>query len=109
MVKTRWNEFYVLPESMNIYGIVLFGIVLLRKDVKHFHPYRVQLILNHERIHVRQWLELFFVGFILLYLFESWVRGYYGNVLEKEAYHGEKYDNYLKSRGFWAFIKFYKR
>jgi hypothetical protein len=94
-------------------GITLWPFVILRKkelrsDVR---------ILNHERIHCRQQLELGIIFFYVWYVLEFFVRLFqyknrnlaYQNIcFEREAYTNEKDLNYLKKRSFWRFIKYLK-
>ena len=78
----------------------------LRKDV---------CLLNHERIHLRQQLELLIVPFYLFYIVEFLIRLYqykvwhvaYRNItFEREAYKNESDLTYLKHRPFWQFLKY---
>ena len=72
--------------------------------------------MNHERIHLRQQLELLIIFFYLCYGIEYMVHLYrlkskqaaYRSIsFEKEAYTNENDLNYLKERSFWAFLNFY--
>ncbi|MBX2829328.1 MAG: hypothetical protein KTR22_14270 [Flavobacteriaceae bacterium] len=92
-------------------GIALWPFIILRnavlKEDEHF--------MNHERIHLRQQLEL---GIVLFYLWYSveflllWVWwknrkvAYHKISFEKEAYANEKDLLYLKKRPFWKFLKY---
>ena len=72
-------------------------------------------IVNHERIHTRQQMELLFIPFYLVYILEWIVRlvqyrkrheAYMNISFEREAYkHGDNL-NYLKQRKPYAWIKF---
>ena len=73
------------------------------------------VFMNHERIHLRQQLEMLILFFYLWYVVEFLVRwiqlksrraAYYRISLEKEAYSNEKNLNYLKKRPFWLFLKY---
>jgi hypothetical protein len=70
---------------------------------------------RHETIHYKQWVELGFVGFMVLYpLF--WLVGYaktkngalayYESPFEKEAYTCQYNKNYLKQRPLWAWRRY---
>jgi len=70
--------------------------------------------MNHERIHLRQQLELlvlpFFVWYGLDYLvklirYRNKNKAYRNVIFEREAYENEKNLDYLKSRSFWKFLK----
>lgn len=92
-------------------GITLFPFIFLKN--KHL---KVDLVLiNHEKIHLKQQLELLILPFYIFYLLEWLVKlfkyksGYlaYKNLsFEREAYKNENDINYLKNRRFWAFLKY---
>lgn len=72
-------------------------------------------MLNHERIHLRQQLELLWIFFFIWYVIEflihyiryrDWMKAYYSISFEKEAYTHEVDPHYLKTRKFWGFLKF---
>ncbi len=71
--------------------------------------------MNHERIHLRQQIELLVVPFYVWYGLEFLLRllqyrnrrkAYYNISFEREAYGNEKDLNYLKQRSFWNFLKY---
>ena len=75
------------------------------------------ILINHERIHLRQQLELLVIPFYLIYFIEFCVNlikyknmntAYYNISFEKEAYQNEKDLVYLKSRHYWSFRKYYR-
>ncbi len=92
-------------------GMAIFPFVLLR-DRKVFD---FKVLVNHEKIHIRQQWEmlviLFFVWYGLEFLYR-WVklrdrRMAYRNIsFEREAYTNEKDLDYLRSRSFWGFTKY---
>ena len=92
-------------------GVVLWPFVIVkRKELMH-NP----VFMNHERIHLRQQLELLVVFFFIWYFFEYFIRlikyrdsykAYNKICFEREAYAKEKELNYLSKRPFWSFIKF---
>lgn len=74
-----------------------------------------QWLLNHERIHLRQQLELGIFLFYAWYLLEFLVRliqyrrrylAYRNISFEREAYTNDKDLTYLKTRKIWAFWKY---
>ncbi|APG60349.1 hypothetical protein LPB144_07995 [Christiangramia salexigens] len=92
-------------------GISLWPFVILGNKGLKQDP----CFLNHEKIHLRQQLELLIIFFYLWYFFEWLVRFIkYGNSLsayrnisfEREAYRREQDLSYLSTRPFWAFLKF---
>ncbi len=74
-----------------------------------------EVLMNHERIHHRQQLELLVLPFLFtygLYYLKGRVKGlshydaYLNISFEKEAYHNQWNQNYLKRRSFMAFRKY---
>lgn len=72
-------------------------------------------ILNHEKIHFRQQIELLWLPFFTWYLLEflirliqyrNWSKAYYNISFEREAYAHEADDDYLKKRAFWRFLRY---
>ncbi len=92
-------------------GVVLWPfIVVKREELKH-DP----VFINHERVHLKQQLELLLVFFFIWYLFEYFIRlmkyrdsykAYNRISFEREAYANEKNLDYLKSRKIWGFWKY---
>lgn len=73
------------------------------------------VLLNHERIHLRQQTELLVLPFFVWYgidfliqfiRYRDWNKAYRNVVFEREAYAQEKDLDYLKSRKFCAFLDF---
>lgn len=100
---------YLLPPGFN--GLTLFPVVLLREKSLADDA----VILNHERIHLRQQIELLILPFFVWYGLEFLLRwlqkgsrraAYFAISFEREAYAHEKDLGYLKSRSFWGFWKF---
>ena len=100
---------YLLPKGYR--GITLFPFVIVRekKDSKD------QVVINHERIHLRQQLEMLVLLFYLVYFLDFIVQiiryrnkyeAYRNICFEREAYENEKDLDYLKSRPFWRFLKY---
>lgn len=94
-------------------GISLWPFVVLRnkKDAED------RVFINHERIHLKQQLELFILPFYLWYLTEFGIRyllyrnaykAYYNISFEREAYQNEFDLLYCKRRKLWAFRKYLK-
>lgn len=72
-------------------------------------------MLNHERIHLRQQIELLIIPFYLCYgiefiiryfQYKNWDKAYRNISFEREAYGNESDLEYLKKRKFWGFLKF---
>lgn len=102
---------YLVPKGY--LGITFFPFVFLKYDVLKSNKY----LLNHEKIHLRQQLELLIIPFYFWYVIEffvrlvvykNWIKAYKNISFEREAYTNEKDLNYLKSRSFWNFINYTK-
>lgn len=101
---------YLLPKGYR--GITLFPFIfLLRKEDK-----RNTVFINHEKIHIRQQLELLILPFFVWYgieflvrlvQYKNWSRAYRNISFEREAYAKEKDLDYLKKRPFWYFLKYF--
>tara|TARA_B110001450_G_scaffold208331_1_gene198987 strand:- start:1236 stop:1568 length:333 start_codon:yes stop_codon:yes gene_type:complete len=90
-------------------AMAIFPFIFFKKK-EYITPVR----LNHERIHIRQQLELLIVFFYMWYLFDfivkyvkyrDWKTAYRNNIFEREAYSFEKDLNYLKNRKFYKFVR----
>ena len=99
---------YLVPKGFR--GFTFFPFVFLSDEKDKSHT----ILLNHERIHIRQQLELLIIPFFIWYGLEFLLRyfqfrdrreAYYNISFEREAYTNEKDLYYLKKRPFWGFIK----
>ncbi|WP_300486040.1 hypothetical protein [Flavobacterium sp.] len=103
---------YLTPKGFR--GITVFPFVfVVRKEDK-----KDTVFLNHEKIHIRQQLELVLLPFFIWYGIEFLIRWrQYGNrhtayrniSFEREAYANEANPDYLSKRPFWHFIKYLKK
>nr|WP_298394599.1 hypothetical protein [Flavobacterium sp.] len=103
---------YLTPRGFR--GLTFYPFVFLAdKDDKLNKTF-----INHEKIHIRQQLELLVLPFYLWYLTEYLFRlvqyrdrkkAYFNISFEREAYKNEKDLNYLKKRSFWMFLKYFKK
>lgn len=64
------------------------------------------ILINHEKIHLRQQLELFIIPFYIWYLYSLYRYGYMNISFEKEAYANESDLYYLKRRKRYSFMKY---
>jgi len=100
---------YLVPKGYT--GITIFPFVFLKhKDLKND-----LVLINHEKIHLRQQLELLIFLFYFLYLLEfvfrliqyrNWYTAYKNISFEREAYINQTDTNYLKNRKLWSFINY---
>jgi hypothetical protein len=100
---------YLIPKGFR--GFTLFPFVFLFDKKDKLNP----VLLNHERIHIRQQVELLIVFFFIWYGIEFLIRlaqyknrreAYLNISFEREAYKNEKDLDYLKRRSFWNFLKY---
>lgn len=100
---------YLLPKGYR--AITLFPFILLKRRKDKVD----KVLLNHEKIHIRQQLEmlifLFYIWYGIEFLirywqYKNWNLAYRNISFEKEAYQNEKDYDYLKKRSFWGFWKY---
>ena len=101
---------YIVPRGY--LSITIFPFIFLRsKDLTA--NWR---LVNHERIHLKQQVELLILPFYLLYALEfivrlmqykKWSLAYRHISFEREAYDNESDKCYLKSRFFWSFLSYF--
>jgi hypothetical protein len=100
---------YLTPRGYT--GIALFPFVFLKS--KKFVADKTMI--NHERIHLRQQIEMLVIPFFLWYGIEFLFRYFqfknfqaaYRNIsFEREAYQNEKDPDYVKKRSFWSFLAY---
>ena len=101
---------YLTPKWVR--GITLFPFIVLSEKLDK----NDSVLLNHERIHLRQQLEMLVIPFFVVYVIEfllgylkyrNWQKAYKNISFEREAYINEKDLHYLKQRSFWRFLKYY--
>lgn len=95
-----------LPASaMALFPFMLFKNNRMKAD---------KTIVNHERIHFQQQLELLILPFYILYLinyllnlirFKNHEQAYFNICFEKEAYSNDKNLNYLQTRRLYSWLK----
>lgn len=93
----------------NFLGISLWPFIILkRKELK-----LNKVFINHEKIHLRQQIEMLVIPFYIWYVVEYIIRlvryrnrkhAYRNISFEREAYSNEKDLDYLKKRSFWRFL-----
>lgn len=92
-------------------GLTLWPLIILKENKLKLDT----VLINHERIHLRQQLELLIVFFYLWYLiewsvgiirFRNAVKAYRNISFEKEAYAHETDLDYLDHRPVYSFLKY---
>ncbi|NNC71107.1 MAG: hypothetical protein HKN90_09830 [Flavobacteriaceae bacterium] len=99
----------LIPKNYN--GLAIYPFIIL----KNRSLSKNDVLINHEKIHLRQQLELLLIFFFIWYIFEfmmnllryrKWSKAYHHISFEREAYENEGNPNYLIDRKFWQFIKY---
>ena len=100
---------HIVPRGYT--GITIWPFVFLKSKFLKEN----QVLINHERIHLKQQLELLVIPFYLIYgveflvkliKYKNWNKAYKNISFEKEAYCNEFDLEYLKHRPFWHFLKY---
>lgn len=91
-------------------AINLFGVMFVKGNVD-------DRIINHEKIHSAQMIELFVVPFYIVYILEwlvrlvmtrSAIRAYHEISFEREAYANDFDLKYLENRKRYSFMKYFR-
>jgi hypothetical protein len=102
---------YLIPKGFR--GMTVFPFVFL----KYRFDSANKVLVNHEKIHIRQQLELLVLPFFVWYLVEYAVRllqyknanlAYRNISFEREAYENELNLDYLKNRSIFSFLNYIK-
>ena len=100
---------FLIPKGFS--GITVFPFIVFRTRF-----YRDNMVtVNHEKIHIRQQLELLILPFYVLYFIDFIVKyvkfrdkhlAYKNIVFEKEAYENERNLRYLENRKWFEFRRY---
>ncbi|RED22140.1 hypothetical protein BD847_3643 [Flavobacterium cutihirudinis] len=102
---------YLIPKGYR--GMAVFPFVVMKYDFDKTNS----TFVNHEKIHLRQQLELLILPFFVWYFLEYLIRfiqykngalAYRNISFEREAYAKETDLNYLKNRSFFQFLHYIK-
>ena len=100
----------LIPKKYN--GMAIYPFIFIKNKKLAGNS----ILINHERIHLRQQLELIWIFFFTWYVieflihlirFRNWHKAYRNISFEKEAYQNEENLYYLEDRKFWSFLKYY--
>ncbi len=93
-------------------GMAIFPFIFVKR-----HDYRYdQTLMNHEKIHLCQQLELLILPFYLIYVghylfnllkYHNHHEAYINICFEREAYAHELDLNYLRKRSIWRFLRYF--
>lgn len=104
-----FKGFVIRVPSLWVMGLAFYPFVFVKSKKPG------EKLLHHERIHLRQQLEMGFLLFYLWYFIEYFVRylhyrnhyqAYRNISFEREAFRHESTSAYLRQRRFWAFRDF---
>ena len=93
-------------------AIALFPFILFKDEASK----KDAVLLNHEKIHLRQQIELLIIPFYIIYLinyilnlvkYRNHFKAYMNIAFEKEAYHHDQNLQYLNYRRPFSFMKFF--
>ncbi|WP_298554031.1 hypothetical protein [uncultured Algibacter sp.] len=100
---------YLVPKGYT--GMTIFPFVFLKtKQLKEN-----KVLINHEKIHLKQQLELLVIPFYVFYVIEflirlvkyrNWQKAYRNISFEREAYCNQANLEYLQNRLIWSFLKY---
>jgi len=100
---------YLIPKGYS--GLTVFPFVILLRE----RDRQNRQLINHEKIHIRQQIELLLLPFFIWYFLEYLIRllqyrkhhNAYRNIsFEREAYDNEFDLEYLDKRKFWSFLNY---
>ena len=100
---------YLVPKGYT--GMAIFPFVFL----KYSRLKEDKVLVNHERIHLQQQLEMLVLPFYVWYVLEfiiklmyyrRWKKAYLNISFERECYYNETNLIYLETRPPWYFLKY---
>ena len=101
---------YLIPKGY--LALTLFPLILVKVKGLVYN----KVLVNHERIHLRQQLELLVVPFYVVYgleflvrfiIFQNRNKAYRAISFEREAYSNEANLQFLEKRPFWNFMRYF--
>lgn len=102
---------HIIPK--NYTGLAIYPFIFIKNKSLSDN----ETLINHEKIHLKQQLELLWVFFFVWYIVEfvihlmryrNWNKAYHNISFEREAYHNESDLDYLKYRKTLDFLKYLK-
>ena len=93
-------------------GLTIFPFVFLKYKALKTNA----VLINHEKIHLRQQIELLIIPFFIIYgieflvrliQYKTWKLAYRNISFEREAYENELNLEVLKTRRLWNFIYYF--
>ena len=91
-------------------AITIYPFIIINKDFKGD-----KVLINHEKIHIKQQIELLWLPFFVWYFgeflvrffqYRNWHKAYLNISFEREAHQNEAYLDYLQTRKWYSFVKY---
>lgn len=101
----------IVVPKLKVSGMALFPFILVSEEKDRFN----KVLINHERIHLRQQVELLVLPFYVLYLLNylyhylklrNHDKAYMAICFEREAYANERNLQYLPSRKWFSWLRY---
>jgi len=106
MILVFKHFFYKNYVGLSLWPFIILKDNTLKEDI---------VLINHEKIHLKQQQELLIIPFYVFYILEWLIRtllyldsykAYQNISFEREAYYNENNLDYLRQRKFFSFIKY---
>jgi hypothetical protein len=106
--------FYIVSKKLSktkFRGMAIYPFVVMNNESLKSN----KTFIHHEKIHIKQQLELLIIPFFILYGLEflfrliqyrSAMKAYWNISFEREAYSNQKNKDYLKERNPYSFFKY---
>jgi hypothetical protein len=100
---------FLIPRGFR--AMTIFPFIVIKKDLDA----KNLVLINHEKIHFQQQLEMLVFLFYFIYVLDYLLKivrykdkniAYRNIIFEREAYSNESDMNYLKIRTFWSWRKY---
>ena len=100
---------FIFPSAFN--ALAIWPFIILREGDLRGDP----VLMHHERIHLRQQMELLWIFFFLFYfaeflakiiIYRELKRAYRNVSFEREAYHQEHNMDYAVNKPIWSFVRY---
>lgn len=95
----------------SVNAMAFFPFIILKNIVQKEN----KILINHEKIHIKQQTELlvlfffiwYFVEYLIrLFIYQNFDQAYRNISFEKEAYSNQENLTYLSKRKFWSFLTY---
>jgi hypothetical protein len=115
IIAPKFMKWWSRVNGFKVIGLTFFCWIIMDEKPEDFKSrWQWEKILNHERIHIEQQKDLFWIWFYPIYILEylwyrisgkSHVEAYKSISFEREAYDNDQNPDYLKTRKRFAWIR----